>query len=374
MASTRRIFVQTAAAGLAALCVRRPLAAQTQADEVSPDEHRAMREKAEAYRGEFRIPGLTVAIARGGRLVYSQGFGIAAEGVAIQPTHLLRIASVSKPITAVAIFSLIEQGRLRLTDRVFGPGGVLAPDYSRVRRISPIDDITIAHLLEHTAGGWRNDNQDPMFKNPGMNHRELIGWTLENVPLTNSPGTKHAYSNFGYCVLGRVIEKVTGQSYEAYVRSALLSRCGITTMKVSGNTRSERAAGEVSYFQDGNPYNMNVRRMDLHGGWIASSVDLVRFATYVDGFSEQRTLLRLDTIKTMVRPSAVNAGYAYGWAVNSRNNYWHNGNLPGTSAILVRTQSGSCWAGLANARQGKSAGALDNLIWDMARTVRRWQP
>jgi CubicO group peptidase (beta-lactamase class C family) len=369
---TRRLFLRSAACSLVSMCGVGGAAGQLNADEITLDEHREIKEKADAFRNDFKIPGLSLAIARSGRLVYAQGFGIADEGAPVQPSHLFRIASVSKPITSVAVFSLIEQNRIRLTDQVFGPGGILGSEHERSRRERPIGDITIEHLLTHTAGGWSNAQSDPMFANPQMNHFQLIEWTLNNVPLTDAPGSKHAYSNFGYCILGRVIEKVTGQSYANYVRSAVLRRCGVTNMQIAGNTRFERARGEVSYYPDGNPYNINVRRMDSHGGWIASAPDLVRLATHVDGFSSERSILRLETIKTMTAPSRVNSGYAMGWSVNGRN-WWHTGSLPGTSSIIVRTQSGFCWAALANARHDNSVVALDRLVWSIVRTVKQWQ-
>ena len=369
---TRRSVLQHAAAGAAATLIARPAPGQQPPDEVLPDERRAMAAAADGFRNDFNIPGLSVAIARAGRLVYAAGFGTADSGLPVAPSHLFRIASVSKPITSVAIFTLIEQGRLRLSDRVFGQQGILAGQYGR-RPYKPfVEDITIEHLLTHTCGGWQNDGRDPMFSNPQMNHAQLISWTLDNAPLTAQPGTKYAYSNFGYCVLGRVIEHVTRQRYGSYALSAVLNRCGIRDMRISGNTREQRVPGEVAYYPDGNPYGMNVTRMDSHGGWIATASDLVRFATHVDGLAPERSILQPETIRTMTTASNANSGYAKGWAVNPRN-WWHNGSLPGTTSIMVRTGSGFCWAALANARHLDSGGALDKLIWTMVGQVKAWK-
>jgi CubicO group peptidase (beta-lactamase class C family) len=184
------------------------------------------------------------------------------------PSHLFRIASVSKPITSVAVFSLIEQGRLNLGDRVFGPGGVLGTDCGGPPYHPGVEQITVEHLLTHTCGGWGNEHDDPMFMKPGMNHAQLISWTLRTKPLEHQPGQKYSYSNFGFCVLGRVIEKVTRQPYAAFVSAAVLRRCGIVDMAIAGNTLAARRPGEVRYYgQDNeNPYDMNVVRMDSHGG------------------------------------------------------------------------------------------------------------
>ena len=136
--------------------------------------------------------------------------------------------------------SLIERGSLRLSDPVFGRQGILGNAYGRPPEASRLDEITIDHLLTHTAGGWTNDRYDPMFQQPRLDHAELIAWTLKNQPLRSPPGATYAYSNFGYCLLGRVIEKVTGQPYETYVRETVLRRAGIRDMTIAGNTLAER--------------------------------------------------------------------------------------------------------------------------------------
>jgi CubicO group peptidase (beta-lactamase class C family) len=236
--------------------------------------------------------------------------------------HFFRIASVSKPITSATIFSLIEQGRLHLNDRIFGPGAALDTDFGGPPYGPHVNEITIEHLLTHTGGGWSNSHDDPMFSHPNMNHAQLIEWTLRNRPLDHPPGQSYAYSNFGYCVLGRVIEKVTQKPYVAYVSDAVLKRCGITEMAIAGNTLAERRPGEVKYYGQGgeNPYGMNVARMDSHGGWIARPAGLVRFAVHVSGFPEPPNILKPDTIRVMTTPSSANASYAKGWEVNKSNN------------------------------------------------------
>ncbi len=349
------------------------------ADEITPAERREMAAFAEGLRSKYGIPGLSVAIARHGRMVYVETFGVAdREGApALTPSHLFRIASVSKPITSVTIMDLVESGQLALDARVFGHGAVLGTTYGRQPYGRWIEDITIKHLLTHTGGGWRNDGSDPMFSNPRMDHAELISWTVNTLPLVNEPGTAYAYSSFGYCVLGRVIEAVTHQPYAAHVRSRILSRCGVTDMTIAGNTLADRAPREVRYYGQGdeNPYGMNVRRMDAHGGWLATPTDLVNFAMHVDGFKTTTNILTPRTIQTMVESTVANAGYAKGWSVNPQHNWWHNGSLPGTATLMVRTQSGFCWAALTNTRRPNSDldAALDQGMWTMVGKVGAWR-
>lgn len=388
-------------------------------DEVTPAERTAMRQLAQNFMNRYDVPALSFAIGHYGANIYQDalGWAVRAEGTqpgqAVTPNNLFRIASVSKPITSVAIFSLIAQGRLHLSDKVFGPGGsILGTDYGWPPYDQPvngrpyhqqIDQITVEHLLTHTCGGWSNNGNDPMFQNPQMSQAELIRWVLAMRPLNYTPGTHYAYSNFGYCVLGRVIEKLTRQSYADYVRYSVLGGCGVNDMVIAGNTLAQRKPNEVEYYaQNGeNPYTMNVTRMDSHGGWLARPADLVQFFMRIGGVIPGSDFLAPNLIEVMTTasdvsvtqcasPAAKCGPYAKGWAVVDAagsgwhagvpHNWWHDGSLPGTSTIAVRTSTGFCWAGFTNtSRNGLHDNpgigtALDTLMWSMVRSVAAWRP
>jgi CubicO group peptidase (beta-lactamase class C family) len=275
---------------------------------------------------------------------------------------------------------LVEEGKLSLSDKVFGSGSILGTAYGTTPYKSGITSITVQHLLEHTAGGWDNDggdgSSDPMFTNSSLSQDKLISWVLDNMPLDNTPGDKYEYSNFGYCVLGRIIEKKTGQSYANYVKTQILTKAGISDMHIAGDTKDDKRRNEVVYYgqNNENPYGMKVARMDAHGGWIASAIDLARLLIRVDGFSTKTDLLKSTTIDTMTTPCAVNAGYAKGWSVNSANNWWHGGSLPGTQAVMVRASNGFCWAILVNTRSKKDGffNKLDGVAWTILNGVKTW--
>lgn len=379
---TRRSFLKSGAAALAASALPQlslPFSVLASESESQPlpneSEAAAIAEIVKNTMTKHQAPAISLAVARHGQLVYQHAYGFADKdgGEPATTENRFRIASISKPITSVTIFSLIEQGRLGLHDLVFGEQGRLGFDYGD-HYPELVRKITIHHLLTHTCGGWQNDGDDPMFRNPKMNQRQLITWTLQNQPLKNEPGTHYAYSNFGYCILGRVIEKVTGQPYADYVKQAVLTKCGITDMEIGGNTLEQRAPREVIYYSqnEGNsaPYHMNVARMDSHGGWIATPSDLVRFAMHVDGFKTTPNILNTDTIRTMTTASQANSNYACGWCVNKIPNWWHNGSLPGTLTIMVRTHSGLCWAAFTSTRaEGLD---LDNMMWQVVKCVPAW--
>jgi CubicO group peptidase (beta-lactamase class C family) len=330
---------------------------------------------ARAFMEKFEVPGFSVAFAHLGKPAYEAAFGMADEGAgeALATDHRFRIASISKPVTAVAVFALVEQGKLKLDDKVFGPAGKL--DAGAAGKLpADLAAITVHHLLTHTSGGWQNDRDDPMFRHPELAHDDLIARTLRDQPLKKPPGEHYAYSNFGYCLLGRLIEQVSGKSYPDFVQEQVLGGCRIESMKIAGNTLADRLPREVVYHgRNGeNPYRMNVRRMDAHGGWLATPRDVVKFLVRCDGSAQPSDLLQEDSVKTMMSATKANPAYASGWAVNATPNRWHGGSLPGTATIAVQTASGLCWAGFANARNKDIAGALDRVMWDLAKAVPKW--
>jgi D-alanyl-D-alanine carboxypeptidase len=323
----------------------------------------------QAFMTAYAVPAVAVAATYGERLVYLKAYGLQDQEAFQKATtaSLFRLASVSKSITSVAIMRLVEQGKLQLSDHVFGAGALLETIYGTQPYGAHITDITVDQLLHHTGGGWPNDGSDPMFTNPTMTADQLISWTLDNRPLDNAPGTTYAYSNFGYCILGRVIERVTGLSYEAAVKGLVLQPLGITDMTIAGNTLADRLPSEVKYYgQNGeDPYGFNIHRMDSHGGWVATARDLATILVHVDGFAAKGDLLSTTSIAAMTMPSTANANYACGWAVNSANNWWHLGSLPGTETEIIRGSNGWNWVMLANTRSVSAnfAGDMDQVLW-----------
>ena len=105
------------------------------------------------FRRQFSVPATSIAISRNGQFVYDQavGMGDRQHLTQVQQDSLFRIASVTKPITSVTIFSLIEQGKLSLTDKVFGPSGILGIKYGKPPYKQYVTDVTVDHLLTHTS-------------------------------------------------------------------------------------------------------------------------------------------------------------------------------------------------------------------------------
>lgn len=366
----------------------------------------ALDEMMRKFLAEQEIPGASLAVAKDGRLVYARGFGWAnvEKEEPVLPDNLFRIASISKPITAVVILQLVEQGKLKLSDKVFEIIKAKPPRAWDGKPDPRLAEITIEQCLQHTGGWDRDVSGDPMFKtveiaqafgrNPPASPEQVIGY-MHTQPLDFDPGTKYAYSNFGYCLLGRVIEKLTRKTYERATQELLLKPRGITEMRI-GKTALEQQKADTVYFytRDGEKTNSVVSRppgklvewpyggwyleaMDAHGGWLASAPDLVRFAVAIDQ-PEKSKILTPESIQTMFAPPPGKpwrddngqlqpVWYGLGWSVRNvdgseARNTWHTGSLDGTSTLLVRRHDGYSYAILFNTRQTKSGQRPSDLI------------
>lgn len=371
----------------------------------------ALDEMMTKFLADHDVPGASLAVTKDGRLVYARGFGFADQdaGAAVQPTTRFRIASISKPITAAMILRLIELGLVKMDDNPFAFLGLALPDDADPR----LEKITIRHLLQHTAGWDRSKSFDPMVRSlkvsdelktpPPATPQGIIAYMLRQK-LDFDPGARYAYSNFGYCVLGRVIEKAAGMPYDKAVQKHLFDLLGIRSTEL-GRTRTP-AKNEAKYYDTRvgksifppdvgqevpAAYGMwSLEAMDAHGGWISTASDLVRFASAFDR-PKKSPLLSEKSIETMFARPDGRAGldkegnprdvfYGCGWSVrrvdDDKINAWHNGALDGSASLLVRRADGFNWAVLMNARvsgDGVYLGSLiDPLVHQAVNAVKRW--
>jgi CubicO group peptidase (beta-lactamase class C family) len=322
-----------------------------------------------AFMSKYGFPGASIAVTKDERLIYLKSYGYADVAAGQQTTtqSLFRLASVSKPITSITIMKLIDQGLLRMDDTIFGEGGLLGTTYGTLPYGPGITEITLSQLLHHTSGGWPNDAADPMFLHPGLDKAALISRTLDSQPLSYAPGTRFAYSNFGYFLLGRVIERVTGQAYQDAVRSLVLAPLGISDMAIGGSWLVDRLPNEVRYYGQSreNPYVFNIPRLDAAGGWVATAKDLATILVHVDGFPAKTDLLSAASITTMTTTTPVSEGYACGWGVQG-GNWNHTGGIPGTATVIYRTAQGWTWVLLLNSASTtpSSWSEIHDVLWN----------
>ena len=206
---------------------------------------------------KWKIPGGQIGVVKDGSLVLSRGYGWADVKAQrpVAPSTRFRIASVSKPLTAVTVLRLAEQQHLSLDARAFET----LKDFSIEGADSDprLREITVRQLLTHTAGWDRDRSFDPMFRPlkiaesldaPAPAKPETIIRYMLRQPLDFAPGQKYAYSNFGYCLLGRLIEQATGKQYEQAVRELVLDPCGAGGLELGHTLVSQRAGDESRYY------------------------------------------------------------------------------------------------------------------------------
>lgn len=317
----------------------------------------AIDTKMSTWMSSYNMPGASIAITKNGKLVYRKGYGVADNGSGEKVTvdSRFRIASITKTVTSAAILKLVQEGKLALNQKVFGAGAVLGTTYGTQPYKTYVTDITIDHLLHHTGGGWSTDAPgDPAFYDSSWTTSNLISWTLNNNNLLSAPGTTYRYSNFGYIVLARVIEKASGKSYEDYIRQDILAAAGATKTELCGNNLAQRKPKEVRYYGQGADIPavygiVNYTRADGAFGLISTPTDILRFVTAVDSFSTRRDILDANYIKIMRTGSTPNPGYACGWGIEGGEWYWF-GSLCGTASFIYRNKEGYCVAIVSNSR------------------------
>lgn len=343
------------------------------------------------------VKGASLAITYNGRLIFARGYGCADidSNTPVKPDTLMRVASVSKTFTSVGVLLLYQQGKLSLDAKVFGTGGILA-DFQPIpgKTLNPdLMGITVRHLLNH-SGGW--DRSTTQHFN-GVAYGEPFDSQLPNVaatllgdaqpgtitdgiramlsqPIQHPPGTYYAYSNFGYVLLGRVIEKVSGVSYEQYVQQNILKPLGIGRQKLGATIMSDTVNGEATYYDTADapmgtspfptlvpgpvtrPYAKLLENVDSAGEWVSNAVDLSKFLDGIDGRRQGTpALLNSATLAQMVvnpnLPNEPNAYYGLGFLINNfatGNRWTKGGDLIGTASEIVHTPIGYSFALLFN--------------------------
>lgn len=336
------------------------------------------------YLKRWELNGAQLAIARNDSLLYAKGFGWANKelGIAMEPNMIMRMASVSKLVTAIGVMKLQEMGRLRLSDKVFGPKGILNDTaYTNVIKDKRYYDITVEHLLRH-QGGFTNAAGDPMFstryimmqnhlKEP-PNHRTLLRILLRRR-LGYNPGTMQRYSNLGYTLLSMIIERRSGMAYETFMQKKVLEPAGCYDFHIAGIYYEDRRDNEVKYYmhQGSEPvyeYNNSGRKVDKcygendlprlsgAGAWCASAAELCRLIASVDGIDRIPDILNSKSVAAMTREMP-NHGFSIGWNFTPNRRPWvRTGSLSGTSAIVLRYPDGECWVLITNTSTWKGHG------------------
>lgn len=331
----------------------------------------------------WHLKGASLAITRNDSLVYAKGYGWADEElqVPMEPGHILRMASVSKLITAIGIMKLQDDGLLTIKDKVFGEEGIL--NDSLFTDLTSCDKnyqkVTVEHLMRHQTGFRR----DPLFSSNDVQTQ----LRLEHTPTKEDyyglvlsrrlrwvPGTSQKYSNFGYLLLSEIIEAVSGQPYEQYIKENVLEPAGCYDMHIGGIYHEDRRSNEVRYYThegDGKyiaEYNGSGRMVErCYGGtnlpllsgagaWCGSPIEMARLVASVDGDPLIQDIISAEGIAQMIEYYDPNT-FSLGWNDTTPSKGWsRTGTLAGTSALVRRYPDGECWILFTNTSTYKGPG------------------
>ncbi|MDB5106818.1 MAG: beta-lactamase [Fibrobacteres bacterium] len=364
-----------------------------------------------------------LAIAREGKLVFSHGYTWAEEGYPeTKPNSLFRAASCSKPLTSIMVHQLIREGNGDATDN--GPGSkpslkekilsLLNPQGENGEAEVPVDarfrDITVDQLLTH-SGGWARSRQnpDPVFNDfaPGSEIRKRLPASRKDFlkymlsqPLQFEPGSRSVYDNFGFFLLGRMLESLpmgVGKSYEALAEERIFHPLGLSRPRFGASRFEDRAPGEVLYhtavpYLQTNPEGVSppwvpggygdfdLRNMDAAGAWILSAPDYAKVLAAFD-LGAANPILNPRGVSTMWSPSGTNNGFLRGWfgqkvsmaegdTVTAK---WHNGLFPGTSTLVFHLPDHFSFVLFLNRDLSPQPGGREGVeLTRMAETVRKW--
>lgn len=346
------------------------------------------------------IRGGSFALMRNDSLIYAKGYGYAntQDSIPCEVKNIFRVASVSKLLTAVAVMHLEETGQLSTQDFVFGEDGILNDSLFLDYRDKKIKKITVEHLLRHTSG-FSNPHGDAAF------NMELVAQFLDKpLPLSMDdmvlyasknrlravPGGRFNYSNLGYIVLSKVIEKVSGMPYETYIKDSILAPIGCYDIHLANNYSEGFRENEVSYYEvkeaelvpsyDGSDTLVmkslggnDVRGLYGAGGWVASPVELLKLVSAINKCPVREDFLTPESIDFMT-PYGKNAKPA-GWASSSSNFWLRSGSMSGTSALIKAQRDGYSWVFISNSSSWNGPGLarqMNREITQALRKVKKW--
>ena len=334
-----------------------------------------MDRKMRRFMDKWDLRGMSVAVTRHDSLIFAKAYGWSDEkfGIALEANQVMRIASSSKLITAVAVMKLCEEGRLSLDAKVFGPKGILSDTiYSNAITDERLYELTVDHLLVH-KGGFATRYGDPMF-----NIRDIMtADSLTEAPrgadlarrvlrrrLMAAPGEIRRYSNFGYMLLSLVVEQAAGKDYWDYVMNDLLGEVCSGGFYPATNYLSERYDCESCYYapdtvmvEEYNGSGKMVPRVyggtDVYGlmcagGWVASAPAIARLVASIDGDNRVPDIL---TPKSMALMTEYNEESAMcrGWSHIEKDGSWlRTGTLYSAHSFVKHYPDGECWVIVTN--------------------------
>jgi CubicO group peptidase (beta-lactamase class C family) len=281
-------------------------------------------------------PGAAVAVIDHGRLAFARVYGLAnlETGAPVTESTNFRLASITKPFTALAIMLLVRDGRLTLEERVAD----ILPEFPAYGR-----DIRIRHLLTHTSGLRAYEEFVPESSTRHVKDRDVLTLLRRTDRLLFPPGSAFRYGDSGYAVLALVVERVSRQPFAAFMRDRIFARAGMTSTVVWEPGVSEVRNRALGYASTRSGFRLadhsNTSTVLGDGGVYSSVRDLLAWDRALD----ERTLLDARLQQLTWTPAALDDGtklnYGLGWFVErsaAGTRVFHRGDTTGFSNFIVK--------------------------------------
>ena len=365
---------------------------------------------AEDWMTENEVRAASLAITYRGRLMLTRGYTQASEPgyPETQPDSLFEIASCSKPLTSIAIHQAFEDPMSGLA-----PGDTMLTYFpGQSPQSMGVNSISVYHLLTHQGGWDRNATTpafDPMvFQDEAIAtaqgaalpiaKQDIVDFVIDTQSLDFTPGTDRKYSNFGFMLLGRILESVNGgMDYEQIVQQNVFAPLGVTRPSIRGSLKSGLAADEVSY----HPYDpwlqrsvmspaqpwvaaqygdLNYDNMEAHGGWRMAAPDFAKVLASFDTGS-YNPILGQDQTDDMWTLAPGSGSFMSGWFLRNVDDgdggtvemYCHSGLLLGSTALVCRRADDISFVFFANGqKRSLSRGTEGQQLSDLANTIQVW--
>lgn len=334
-----------------------------------------------AMMRDYAIPGVSVAISKDEQIIYQQGYGYANTSTRerVNPNHLFRLASCSKAQTSLCIFRLYEAGKLTMDSKVFGEEGLLKDLFNENTEpfVAGVKDITVENLLYHNTG-WNVEAIFDTYGTPYYNKTldQRIDYLVHHQAFAYSRGSTYSYSNISYCILGRIIEVLSGKKFEDYLRETV-AQAGVTDMWCSKTAQADKRANEVIYYpQNGTTgYQNDMDVVGACGNICTTPSSLVKLMCAQDYGTTVPDILQPSTLDVLYTVSPNYQYYAHGWRRNhsyyTRWASYHGGNLAGVGTFMVRGKNGVNMAIVCNSRSYNTVGgnSFDTALYVIAGNI-----
>jgi serine beta-lactamase-like protein LACTB len=333
-AISRRGFGQRLATGVSIVV------AAGRANAGDTDAIRRCRELIPEIMQAKKIPGMSVAVARERKILWSEGFGLASleHGIAVNALTRFRLGSVSKLITAAAVAKLHEDGRLDLD----APVQRYVPEFPQKQW-----PVTVRQIAGHLGGIRHYSDSDFAGPLKGAPHFDTVKQSLSifaNDPLKHEPGTAYLYSSYGWNLISAAVEGASGTDFLSYVQTVVLKPQGLRG--ITADQVSEIIPGRTDFYAVGKDGRLrNADYVDnsykwAGGGFLSNAEDLAHFGSMhlQPGFLQQRTLDLLFTSQRL-SGSGKATGVGIGWRIGKDNEgrriLHHGGTIDGGRSMIM---------------------------------------